>query len=195
MISTILLCTSLLFLVGAVYFGYKSKNSLQSKLSGAILLIAGLSYMWMSYIFNLDNSTNLRTWRYVDWLITVPLLVYQMYTFLEVKHRTIGTLITSISCMLGMLLFGFLGESFIISKVFGGMIGIMFSIYTFVSLANGIQKNQVKFYIGVLTLWMFYPIVYFASDSLLTVALYSLVDLLAKLGVAIYIHTKFLKWK
>ncbi len=95
--------------------------------------------------------------------------------------------------MLGMLLFGFLGEASIIPKIFGGMIGTMFSIYTFVSLADGIKKDQIKFYTGVLALWMFYPIVYFATDSLLTIALYSTVDLMAKLGVAIYIHTKYEK--
>jgi len=193
MISNILFSTSLLFLGGALYFGYNSKTSLQSRLSGIILLIAGLSYMWMSHIFGLDNTTNLRTWRYLDWTFTVPILVYQMYTFLKVKYKTLGTLITSISCMLGMLLFGFLGEASIIPKIFGGIIGTMFSIYTFVSLANGIKKDQVKFYVGVLTLWMFYPIVYFATDSLLTIALYSMVDLMAKLGVAIYIHTKYEK--
>lgn len=193
MISNILFSTSILFLGGALYFGYNSKTSLQSRLSGVILFIAGLSYMWMSYIFGLDSTTNLRTWRYLDWTITVPILIYQMYTFLKVKYRTLGTLATSISCMLGMLLFGFLGEVSIIPKIFGGMIGTMFSIYTFVSLANGIKKEQIKFYIGVLTLWMFYPVVYFATDSLLTIALYSIVDLMAKLGVAIYIHTKYKK--
>lgn len=193
MVSEILFSTSLLFLGGGLYFGYNSFNSLQSKLSAMILLIAGLTYMYMSHIFGLDDTTNLRTWRYMDWTFTVPILIYQMYTFLKPKFRKIGTLLMSISCMLGMLLFGFLGETSIIPKLFGGFIGTMFSIYTFVSLANGIKKEQLNFYIGVLTLWMFYPIVYFMTDSLLTIVLYSIVDLTAKLGVAIYIHTKYEK--
>ena len=193
MISNILLFTSLLFLGGALYFGYNSKKSFHSRLSGIILLIAGLSYMWMSHIFSLDNTTNLRVWRYLDWAFTIPILVYQMYTFLKAKHQTLSTLITSILCMFGMLLFGFLGEVSIIPKIFGGIIGTMFSIYTFVSLTNGIKKDQIKFYVGVLTLWMFYPVVYFVTDSLLTIVLYSMVDLMAKLGVAIYIHTKYEK--
>lgn len=193
MVSEILFSTSLLFLGGGLYFGYNSFNSLQSKLSAMILLIAGLTYMYMSHIFGLDDTTNLRTWRYMDWTFTVPILIYQMYTFLKPKFRKIGTLLMSISCMLGMLLFGFLGETSIIPKLFGGLIGTMFSIYTFVSLANGIKKEQLNFYIGVLTLWMFYPIVYFMTDSLLTIVLYSIVDLTAKLGVAIYIHTKYEK--
>ena len=193
MVSEILFSTSLLFLGGGLYFGYNSLNSLQSKLSAMILLIAGLTYMYMSHIFGLDDTTNLRTWRYMDWTFTVPILIYQMYTFLKPKFRKIGTLLMSISCMLGMLLFGFLGEASIIPKLFGGLIGTMFSIYTFVSLANGIKKEQLNFYIGVLTLWMFYPIVYFMTDSLLTIVLYSIVDLTAKLGVAIYIHTKYEK--
>ena len=193
MVSEILLSTSLLFLGGGLYFGYNSLNSLQSKLSAMILFIAGLTYMYMSYIFGLDDSTNLRVWRYMDWVFTVPILIYQMYTFLKPKFKKIGTLLMSISCMLGMLLFGFLGEASVVPKLFGGLIGTMFSIYTFVSLANGIKKENLNFYIGVLTLWMFYPIVYFMTDSLLTIVLYSIVDLIAKLGVAIYIHTKYEK--
>lgn len=193
MISDILFTTSLLFLGGGLYFGYNSLNSLQSKLSAIILLIAGVSYMLMSHLFGIDDTTNLRTWRYLDWTFTVPILIYQMYTFLKVRYKTLGTLFTSISCMLGMLLFGFLGEASIISKLIGGFIGTIFSIYTFVSLANGIKKDKLNFYIGVLTLWMFYPIVYFTTDSLLTIILYSIVDLTAKLGVAIYIHTKYEK--
>lgn len=193
MVSEILFSTSLLFLGGGLYFGYNSLNSLQSKLSAMILLIAGLTYMYMSHIFGLDDTTNLRTWRYMDWTFTVPILIYQMYTFLKPKFRKIGTLLMSISCMLGMLLFGFLGETSVVPKLFGGLIGTMFSIYTFVSLANGIKKENLNFYIGVLTLWMFYPIVYFMTDSLLTIVLYSIVDLTAKLGVAIYIHTKYEK--
>lgn len=193
MISDILFTTSLLFLGGGLYFGYNSMNSLQSKLSAIILLIAGVSYMLMSHLFGIDDTTNLRTWRYLDWVFTVPILIYQMYTFLKVRYKTLGTLFTSISCMLGMLLFGFLGEASIIPKLIGGFIGTIFSIYTFVSLSNGIKKENLNFYIGVLTLWMFYPIVYFTTDSLLTIILYSIVDLTAKLGVAIYIHTKYEK--
>ena len=131
MVSEILFSTSLLFLGGGLYFGYNSFNSLQSKLSAMILLIAGLTYMYMSHIFGLDDTTNLRTWRYMDWTFTVPILIYQMYTFLKPKFRKIGTLLMSISCMLGMLLFGFLGEASVVPKLFGGLIGTMFSIYTF----------------------------------------------------------------
>ena len=190
MINDILLITSSIFLTGAAFFGYKSKNSIQERLSSIILLIAGASYMLMYYLHGIDPETNLRTWRYLDWLFTVPILIYQMYLYLDNRGRTIKNLIWSIICMLGMLGFGFLGESAIISKVFGGLLGTMFSIYTFVALSNGISKNKVKFYLSVLGLWMFYPVVYFFTDSVLTIVLYSLVDLSAKLGVAAYIHTR-----
>lgn len=190
MINTILLITSLAFLAGSGYFGLKAKESLQAKLSAIILLIAGSTYMLMNYLYGIDTETNLRTWRYLDWLFTVPILIYQLYLYLDNKGKNIKTLIWSIGCMLGMLAFGFLGESGLISKIAGGLLGTMFSIYTFVALANGIGKTKIKFYLGILGLWMFYPIVYFFTDSLLTVALYALVDLSAKLGVAIYIHNR-----
>lgn len=190
MINDILLITSSIFLTGAAFFGYKSKNSIQERLSSVILLIAGSSYMFMHYLYGIDPEINLRTWRYLDWLFTVPILIYQMYLYLDNRGRTIKTLIWSITCMLGMLGFGFLGEAAIISKVLGGLLGTMFSIYTFVALSNGIGKNKVKFYLSILGLWMFYPVVYFFTDSILTIILYSLVDLSAKLGVAAYIYTR-----
>lgn len=187
MISILLLTTSILFLVGALFLGLDSKNSLQSKLSTIILLIAGSSYMWMNYIYGLDNTVNLRTWRYLDWLFTVPILVYQMYLYLDPFGRTKGSLITSIACMLGMLGLGFAGEAGIISKFLGGFLGTIFAIYTFVSLSNGISKDKIKFYTSVLGLWLFYPVVYFFADSIWTIVMYALVDLSAKLGMAIYI--------
>jgi bacteriorhodopsin len=187
MISILLLTTSILFLVGSLFLGLDSKNSLQSKLSTIILLIAGSSYMWMNYIYGLDNTVNLRTWRYLDWLFTVPILVYQMYLYLDPFGRTKGSLITSIACMLGMLGLGFAGEAGIISKFLGGFLGTIFAIYTFVSLSNGISKDKIKFYTSVLGLWLFYPVVYFFADSIWTIVMYALVDLSAKLGMAIYI--------
>lgn len=190
MINTILLLTSLAFLAGSGYFGLKAKESLQAKLSAIILLIAGSTYTLMNYLYGIDNETNLRIWRYLDWLFTVPILIYQLYLYLDNKGKNIKTLIWSIVCMLGMLAFGFLGESGLISKIAGGLLGTMFSIYTFVALSNGIGKTKIKFYLSILGLWMFYPIVYFFTDSLLTIAMYSLVDLSAKLGVAVYIHTR-----
>ena len=187
MINTLLLITSIVFLAGAVFFATDSKNSLQSKLSAIILLIAGSSYMWMNHLYGFDNTTNLRTWRYLDWLFTVPILIYQMYLYLDPFGRTKGSLITSITCMLAMLGLGFAGEAGIISKFLGGFLGTIFAIYTFVSLSNGIGKDKIKFYASVLTLWLFYPVVYFFTDSIWTITMYALVDLTAKLGMAIYI--------
>ena len=110
-----------------------------------------------------------------------------MYLYLDPFSRTKGSLITSIACMLGMLGLGFAGEVGIIPKFLGGFLGTIFAIYTFVSLSNGISKDKIKFYVSVLVLWLFYPIVYFFADSIWTIAMYALVDLTAKLGIAIYI--------
>ena len=123
MINTLLLITSIIFLTGGVFFSIDSKNFLQSKLSAIILLIAGSSYMWMNHLYGFDNTTNLRTWRYLDWLFTVPILIYQMYLYLDPFGRTKGSLITSITCMLAMLGLGFAGEAGIISKFLGGFLG------------------------------------------------------------------------
>lgn len=193
MIASILLTTSILFLSSALFFGLDSNKTLQSKLSAIILTIAGGSYMWMHHLYGMDLDVNLRTWRYLDWLFTVPILIYQMYLYLDPIKKTKSSLVLSMSCMLGMLGFGFMGEAGIIPKSFGGLLGTMFAIYTFIALSNGISKEKIGFYASVLGLWLFYPIVYFFTDNIFTVGAYALVDLSAKLGMAIYIYVKFLR--
>lgn len=190
MIEIILLMAAVLFLGGATFFALESKEHLQSKLSAIILTIAGGSYLWMSHLYGLDSEVNLRVWRYLDWLFTVPILIYQMYLYLDNKGKKASSLVISILCMLGMLAFGFTGEAGIIPKFFGGFLGTMFAIYTFVALSNGISGEKTKFYASVLGLWMFYPVVYFFTDNILTIGLYALVDLTAKLGMAVYIYGK-----
>ena len=185
----LLLITSLTFYSFGVYFFKNRKNNLHEKLSAIIMFIAGSLYLTMGLSITNDPNTNLRVIRYFDWIVTVPILTYQMFLFLH-KKTNISNYIGSILCIIGMLVSGWLGEIGIWNKVYLGIIGTIFSIYTFVVMANGIKKEDYNFFLTILTIWMFYPIVYFIPDSIYTVVGFCIVDVIAKIGSSLYIKNK-----
>jgi len=187
MVSYVLLITSFIFLVSSILFLVKGKSK-QSKLSTIALGIAGIMYGIMSYLYSYDTEVNLRVLRYFDWGLTIPILLYQMYLHMNVKSQTIGTFISAVVCMMFVLVFGFSGEIGWLGKVSAGLLGIMFSIYTFLTMVNGIGDNNIKFYIITFGVWMFYPIAYFLSDTTFIIILYSVIDIAAKLGMDLYLY-------
>ena len=188
--SVVLLITSLIFLISSGFFFSRFNSSLHSKLSSVILIIAGFTYLWMSQLNYHEEFYNLRLWRYIDWFLTVPLMIYQMFHLLDLRTRTKSVLIGSLICMIMMLSCGVLGESGITPKLISGVVGIGFALYTFTTMVNSITKPYYRFFTSVLILWLFYPVVYFIEDSFITILLYSIVDLTSKLGGAIYIESK-----
>lgn len=189
MVSYVLLITSFIFFMSSIFFFIKGKSK-QSKLSTVGLGIAGLMYGIMAYLHSNGIETNLRVLRYFDWILTIPILLYQMYLYLNVKYQRISVFISAVICMVFVLLFGFSGEIGWLDKTTAGLLGVMFSLYTFLAMINGMGGKNYKFYILTFGLWMFYPIVYFLSDSMLIVILYSIVDLTAKLGMDSYLYLK-----
>lgn len=189
MVSYVLLITSFIFLMSSIFFFIKGKSK-QSKLSTIGLGIAGLMYGVMSYLHSYEIETNLRVLRYFDWFLTIPILLYQMYLHLNVKYQRIGVFISSVVCMIVVLIFGFSGEIGWLNKTAAGLLGLTFSIYTFLMMINGMGGKNYKFYIFTFGLWMFYPIVYFLPDSIFIIILYSIVDLTAKLGMDSYLYLK-----
>lgn len=185
----LLLITSLTFYTFGVYFFRRRKNNLHEKLSSVIMFVAGTLYLTMGISVLQDVDLNLRVIRYFDWILTVPILTYQMFLFLH-KQNNLSNYIGSILCIVGMLVSGWLGEIGVWNKVYLGVIGTMFSIYTFVVMANGMKKEDVNFFLTILVVWMFYPIVYFIPDSIYTIIGFSIVDVIAKIGSSIYIKNK-----
>lgn len=187
--SLLLFLTSVLFYGFAGYFLVNWKKSLHDKLSTAIMLIAGTLYLTMGNMISEDPGVNLREIRYFDWIITVPILTYQMFLFLK-EDTKFFTYIGSMICVILMLIVGWLGEAGFWIKEYLGIIGIAFSIYTFVALADNIKPKDRKFFFVILGLWMFYPIVYFIPESDYTIIGYSIADVLAKIGSSTYIKIK-----
>ena len=89
-----------------------------------------------------------------------------------------------------MLACGFVGELGVLDKTFMGVIGTIFALFTFLPLFNQIDKRTNKIYYLIMVGWLFYPIVYFVSDTINIIILYSIVDSTVKIGFAEYLYKK-----
>lgn len=187
--NILMIVCSLVFYMFGAYFIWNWKKSLHDKLSAIVMIVAGTLYMTMGNMISNDLSVNLRQIRYFDWIITVPILMYQMFMFIK-EDSNISRYVGSLSCVILMLIAGWLGESGIWIKEYLGVIGTLFSIYAFVVLADDIKPKDRKFFIAILCMWLFYPIVYFIPESTYTIIGYCIADLSAKIGSSIYIKLK-----
>lgn len=192
--STLLIITSIIFATSAGFFYLKKESSLMNKISILILLIASSNYLLMSQFADYEN---IRALRYIDWFLTVPLLVYQMCCLFMKKPASIKTCGVSLLMILLMLVCGLSGELGISKEIqmldikphewkpLMGMLGIGFSLNAFLFLTGEMKEaNDLKLFIIIISLWQFYPIVYFLADNQYTIIGYSIADVLAKVGGA-----------
>lgn len=182
----LLFITSVIFLASAGYF-HNRIDSEFNRTTKAILFTAGVVYSYMGFLYATNPDTVIRAWRYLDWLITVPFLLTELYLFLDEKLRKQKDLILVIAFSIIMLVLGLLGELHYLNKWFTNSVGSAFMAGIFYILFKKLPKKHFKFLTAVAVLWLFYPIVYVVEDSILTIILFSIVDLSAKVGTAFYI--------
>lgn len=182
----LLFITSGIFLLSAGYFHNKLDTEFNRTTKG-ILFTAAVVYSFMGFLYADNPDTVIRAWRYFDWFITVPLLLKELYLFLDSKLRVKKDLILIVSFSLVMLGLGLLGELHYLDKWLANIIGSIFGAGIFYILFKKIPKHHFKFLKTVTILWLFYPIAYVIEDNNLTIILFSLVDLSAKVGTAFYI--------
>ena len=122
---------SVAMVAATVFFFYegmsvKKEWRLSMTVAGLVTLVAGVHYYYMRDYWVSEQSTPI-VYRYIDWLITVPLLMIEFYIILKAVGASvsansfwrllIGTLV--------MLIGGYLGESQVIPSTLGFIIGIL----------------------------------------------------------------------
>jgi len=127
---------SVAMVAATVFFFYegmsvKKEWRLSMTVAGLVTLVAGIHYYYMRdyWIASViaGNPESPIVYRYIDWLITVPLLMIEFYIIL----KAIGASVSSNSFWrllvgtLVMLIGGYLGESQVISATLGFVIGII----------------------------------------------------------------------
>jgi hypothetical protein len=189
---------------GALFFFVERstvKASWQTSLTVAALVcfVAFWHYMYMRDVW-VATGESPTVYRYIDWLITVPMQIVEFYLILAACTAvSLGVFWKLLAGSLVMLLGGYAGETGMLSPMVGfvvGMAGWIFIIYyIFVGEAAQIKdsagnENLVMAFDGIKWIvtigWAIYPIGYFMGylgggvDSAGLNTVYNLADLVNK---------------
>ena len=209
MISMALVAATAFFFLETQRVTAKWKTSLT--VSGLVTLVAAWHYFYMRDVW-VATGTTPTVYRYIDWMITVPLLMVEFYLILSAITKVpagvfwrlmIGTFV--------MLIAGFMGEAgymavwpaFIISMA--GWIFIIWEIYAGqagkinADLAPAGVQSAFKLMRAIVVFgWAIYPIGYLLgyltgsgpeSSSQMLNVVYNLADVVNKIGFGVIIWT------
>ena len=179
-------------MVAATAFFFLEANSVAKqwatsvRVAGLVTLIAAVHYYYMRAGW-VDTGTSPTVYRYIDWLLTVPLQMIEFYLILAaVGAATSGMFWRLLVGTLVMLVAGFAGET--------GMIG---SAAASNSEAQKSAFNTMKWIVSVG--WCIYPIGYFmgyltggGTDAATLNGVYNIADFVNKIafGLAIWAAAK-----
>ena len=202
--TAIMLASTIFFFVERADVNSKWKTSMT--VAGLVTGIAFWHYLRMSEMNAAGEATTV--YRYIDWLITVPLQIVEFYLILLAVTAVTSTLFWRLlGASLVMLIFGFLGEAGLVNSTIGfifGMAGWVYIIYEVFSgeaskLSEGSKNAGGQFAFNTLRLivtagWSIYPIGYFlgylgsGTDMDTVNIIYNVADLINKtaFGLAIW---------
>ena len=224
---------ALIAMLGGAYYFSLMKSTVpveyQSSVatSAVYCFMASIMYAYMNYKFGLGTDTLKNgqyptSLRYIDWIVTTPLIVLKFPQLLGSDERgnSIATLVIVADIM--MILFGFIGETSINSlkgsefnligfAMFGvsmlAWMFILFILYSSVTEASSdklgpIQQGLAKLKLFILIGWAIYPLGYiitlFSNNPDARIwreMVYNIADLFNKVGfgmVALYSVQQFM---
>ena len=208
---------SMAMLAATVFFFLEMRN-VEGKwrtsllVSGLITFIAAVHYYYMRD-FWVVNQTSPTEFRYIDWILTVPLMCVEFYLILKAFGAKMGLLWKMIGYSLWMLIAGYLGETLYRdnSAIWGaistlGYIGIFYEVWFGSAKQLSKQSNDPVLQKAFNTLawfifvgWAIYPIGYMAieTDGILSGLLstqamdiiYNIGDAINKIGFGLVIYS------
>ena len=208
---------SMAMLASTVFF-FIERNSVKASwrtsitISGLVTGIAFVHYMYMREVW-VSTGTSPTVYRYIDWLLTVPLLMIEFYFILSaVKKVSSGIFWRLLVGSLVMLIGGYLGEAGYINITAGFVIGMAGWIYILYEIFSGEAAKEAaklkgpvngcfNFCKWVVTLgWSIYPLGYLfgymigGTDEATLNQIYNLADFINKIlfGLVIYSTAKSL---
>jgi bacteriorhodopsin len=215
--------TGYMAMMAASVFFFFERGSVDKKwqlsllVSGLITFIAAVHYYYMRdyYLATGENPTSLR---YIDWVLTVPLMCVEFFILTKAAGARMSLLWKLIIASVWMLVFGYIGEAFnpeggstSHSVIYGviSTLGYLYILYTiwFGEVANLakasenelIQKSVRILAWFVLVGWAIYPIGYMCMPGgWLNLALgwgsenvdlfYNIADVINKIGFGLVIY-------
>lgn len=150
----------------------KKEWRLSMTVVGLVTLVAAIHYDYMRDFWAAEQVTPI-VYRYIDWLITVPLLMIEFYIILKAVGASVsaGSFWRLLVGTLVMLIGGYLGEAQIVSALLGfivGMIGsavIIWEIFRGEASQASESKEGIKSAFNALRIillvgWAIYPLGY-----------------------------------
>jgi bacteriorhodopsin len=207
LISMALVASTAFFFLETQRVAGKWKTSLT--VSGLVTMVAAVHYFYMREVWVETGSTP-TVYRYIDWLITVPLLMIEFYLILSAITKVptgvfwrlmVGTLVMLVGGFLGeagylavwpAFIIGMVGWVFILYEIFAGQAGKISAEKAPASVQSAFNLMRWIVTIG----WAIYPIGYFfgyltgssPADSMKALnVIYNLADLLNKVAFGVII--------
>jgi len=199
-------------LVAATAFFFVERDRVAGKwktsltVSGLVTLIAAVHYFYMRDVWA-STGTSPTEFRYIDWLLTVPLLMVEFYLIMSAVGKVPGRVFWNL--LVGttiMLLFGYAGEIGLMNVLVAFILSMAAWLYVIwyiikgeagklnASLANeNVQKAYKTMTLLVTVGWAIYPLGYFlgylggGTDPGTMNLIYNLADFWNKIGFGIVI--------
>ncbi|MEP1470104.1 MAG: bacteriorhodopsin-like [Halieaceae bacterium] len=204
LISMALAASTIFFLMESLRIGGKWATSLT--VSALVTFIAAFHYFYMREVWVATGDTP-TDFRYIDWLLTVPLLMIEFYLILAAIAKVSGGIFWRLLIgTLVMLIPGYMGEAGYLNSTIGfaiGMVGWAFILYEiFFGEASkvaasqapaAVQKSFTLMKWTVTVGWAIYPIGYFfgylagGTDVGTLNIVYNLADVLNKIAFGLFI--------
>lgn len=200
---------------GAVFF-IAMKNTVLPEhrpamiVSGVILFIAALNYFYMKDFYaasvTQDVGTFPTTFRYIDWILTTPLMLAKFPLLLGLGKRGRSFMVKLMVFDILMILFGFFGEISIGNNTLhyglfaGGIICWLFILYLLLSATRNLPdrfpaevKKCIKVMVAFVSIgWTIYPLGYilpsFGLPQDIRELVYNVGDVINKVGLALVVY-------
>jgi len=213
LISMALIASTAFFFLETQRVSGKWKTSLV--VSGLVTMVAAWHYFYMREVWVQTGSTP-TVYRYIDWLITVPLLMIEFYLILSAITKVpagvfwrlmIGTLVMLVGGYLGeagymavlpAFIIGMVGWAYILYEIFMGEAGKINASSAPPSVQSAFNTMRLIVTLG----WAIYPIGYFfgyltgsnpADSANALNIIYNLADVLNKIAFGLIIWTVAVK--
>ena len=171
-----LMGASAFFFLSLSQFDKKWRNSVL--ISGLITFIAAVHYYYMRGELGPDGSAgDITSIRYIDWILTVPLMCVEFYLLLKVAGATTKHLRDLIVLSLIMLITGYVGEAGMGNPaLYGFFSGVAYFVIVYMikfgdlaklakSAGGSVEKAHNTLFWFVLVGWAIYPLGYMIGTA------------------------------